>query len=60
MRRLLNEADVESLKPRPKIARLLFFEKDIPSLDIYVRIPMQLDHMLHEIEKETNKLISAS
>jgi hypothetical protein len=59
MPRLLNEADVESLKPRPDIARMAFFEKDKLSLNIYAKIPTQLDHKLHVIEKVKNKWISA-
>ena len=55
MRRLLNDADVESVKLRPKIARMAFFEKEIPSLGIYAMIPMLPDRKLHEIEKEKNK-----
>ena len=56
MRRL---ADVESVELRPKIARMAFFEKEKPSLGIYVMIPMQPGHKLHEIEKGKNKQTSA-
>ena len=51
MHRLLNDADVDSLKLRPKIAVWPFFEKEIPSLGIYAMIPMLPDHNLHGTEK---------
>ena len=60
MRKLLNDADVESVKLRPKMARMaFFFEKEIPSLGIYAMIPMLPDRKLHGTEKGKNKLISA-